>query len=225
MKRDKSEELISWKESKYRKPLVVRGARQTGKTWLLKEFGKSAFRNTVYVNFEETSNLQSLFKNDFDIQRIITAIQIHSQKLITPDDTLIILDEIQSAEKGITSLKYFYENAPQYFIVAAGSLLGMGLHSNISFPVGKVNFLELRPMSFTEFLSAINEDGLAEAIKKNEWEVIAVFHNKLTEYLRYYFYVGGMPEVVRLFSETRDWDLVRKTQFQILHSYGTALVR
>ena len=219
MKRDKSEELISWKESKYRKPLVVRGARQTGKTWLLKEFGKSAFRNTVYVNFEETSNLQSLFKNDFDIQRIITAIQIHSQKLITPDDTLIIFDEIQSAEKGITSLKYFYENAPQYFIAAAGSLLGMGLHSNISFPVGKVNFLDLRPMSFTEFLSAINEDGLAGAIKKNEWEAIAVFHNKLTEYLRYYFYVGGMPEVVRLFSETRDWDLVRKTQFQILHSY------
>ena len=219
MKRDKSEELISWKESKYRKPLVVRGARQTGKTWLLKEFGRSAFRNTVYVNFEETSNLQSLFKNDFDIQRIITAIQIHSQKLITPDDTLIILDEIQSAEKGITSLKYFYENAPQYFIVAAGSLPGMGLHSNISFPVGKVNFLDLHPMSFTEFLSAINEDGLAEAIKNNEWEVIAVFHNKLTEYLRYYFYVGGMPEVVRLFSETRDWDLVRKTQFQILHSY------
>jgi len=219
MKRDKSEELISWKESKYRKPLVVHGARQTGKTWLLKEFGKSAFKNTVYVNFEETSNLQSLFKNDFDIQRIITAIQIHSQKLITPDDTLIIFDEIQSAEKGITSLKYFHENAPEYFIVAAGSLLGMGLHSNISFPVGKVNFLELRPMSFTEFLGAINEDGLAEAIKKNEWKVIAVFHNKLTEYLRYYFYVGGMPEVVRLFSETRDWDLVRRTQFQILHSY------
>lgn len=219
MKRDKLEELQSWKESKFRKPLVVRGARQTGKTWLLKEFGRSAFRNLVYVNFEETPNLQSLFKNDFDIPRIITALQIYSQTLITPADTLIIFDEIQSAEKGITSLKYFYENAPQYFIVAAGSLLGMGLHSNASFPVGKVDFLYLRPMSFSEFLSALNEDGLAEIIKKKEWEVISVFHNKLNEYLRYYFYVGGMPEVVSRFAETRNWELVRQTQYQILHSY------
>ena len=198
---------------------MVRGARQTGKTWLLKEFGRSAFRNLVYVNFEETPNLQSLFKNDFDIPRIITALQIYSQTLITPADTLIIFDEIQSAEKGITSLKYFYENAPQYFIVAAGSLLGMGLHSNASFPVGKVDFLYLRPMSFSEFLSALNEDGLAEIIKKKEWEVISVFHNKLNEYLRYYFYVGGMPEVVSRFAETRNWELVRQTQYQILHSY------
>ncbi len=219
MKRDKLEELISWKQSKFRKPLIVCGARQTGKTWLLKEFGESAFKKTVYVNFEESPNLQSLFKNDFDIQRIITTLQIHSQKIITPDDTLIIFDEIQSAEKGITSLKYFNENGSQYFIVAAGSLLGMGLHKNISFPVGKVDFLDLRPMSFTEFLSAIKEDGLAEIIIKGDWEVISIFHNKLTEYLRYYFYLGGMPEVVRLFSETRDWDLVRKTQLQILNSY------
>ncbi|MCX6236878.1 MAG: ATP-binding protein [Bacteroidia bacterium] len=219
MKRDKLEELQSWKESKFRKPLVVRGARQTGKTWLLKEFGRSAFRNLVYVNFEETPNLKSLFNNDFDIPRIITTLQIYSQTLITPEDTLIIFDEIQSVEKGITSLKYFYENAPQYFIVAAGSLLGMGLHSNTSFPVGKVNFLDLRPMSFTEFLSAINEDGLAEIIKKKEWELITVFHNKLTEYLRYYFYVGGMPEVVSRFAETRNWELVRQTHYQILRSY------
>jgi predicted AAA+ superfamily ATPase len=178
-----------------------------------------AFKKSVYVNFEEAPNLQSIFKNDFDIQRIITAIQIYTQKIITPDDTLIIFDEIQAAENGITSLKYFNENASQYFIVAAGSLLGMGLHNKISFPVGKVDFLDLRPMSFTEFLSAMNEDGLSETIKKREWEVIAVFHNKLTEYLRYYLFIGGMPEVVRLFSETRDWELVRKTQFQILHSY------
>jgi len=219
MKRDKSKELLSWKESKYRKPLVLRGARQTGKTWLIKEFGRTAFKNFVYVNFEETPNLQALFINDFDITRIITTLQIYSQTIITAEDTLIIFDEIQAAEKGITSLKYFYENAPQYYIIAAGSLLGMGLHSNISFPVGKVNFLDLRPMSFTEFLSAINEDGLAEIIKKEEWEVITTFHNKLTEYLRYYFYVGGMPEVVSIFAETRDWELVRKTHYQILHSY------
>ena len=219
MRRDKIEELIGWKESKYRKPLVVRGARQTGKTWLLKEFGRNSFKNTVYINFEETPNLRSLFKDDFDIQRIITSLQIHSQRLITPEDTLIVFDEIQSAEKGITSLKYFCENASQYYIVAAGSLLGMGLHSNISFPVGKVDFLDLRPMSFTEFLIAINEAGLAETIKKKEWEVISIFHKKLSEYLRYYLYIGGMPEVVSVFAETRDWDLVRKTQFQILQAY------
>ncbi len=219
MKRDKLEELQSWKESKFRKPLVVRGARQTGKTWLLKEFGKSAFKNFIYVNFEETPTLRSLFINDFDIPRIITTLQIYSQVTINPDDTLIIFDEIQSAEKGITSLKYFCENAPQYFIVAAGSLLGMGLHSNTSFPVGKVEFLDLRPMSFSEFLVALNEDRLAEIIKKKDWEVISVFHYKLIEFLHYYFYVGGMPEVVSRFIETHNWDLVRQTQYQILHSY------
>jgi hypothetical protein len=219
MKRDKLEELLSWKESKFRKPLVIRGARQTGKTWLLKEFGRSAYKNCVYVNFEENSTLRSLFLNDFEIPRIITTLQIYSQVTINPEDTLIIFDEIQSAERGITSLKYFCENAPQYHIVSAGSLLGMGLHSNISFAVGKVEFLDLRPMSFSEFLEALNEDRLAEIIKKQEWEVISVFHNKLTEYLRYYFYVGGMPEVVSRFVETRNWELVRQTQYQILHSY------
>lgn len=219
MKRSKLRELLNWKENKYRKPLVVRGARQTGKTWLLKEFGKIAFENTVYVNFEETQILQSLFVNDFDIQRIITTLQINSQITIVPENTLIILDEIQAAEKGITSLKYFNENAPEYFVIAAGSLLGMGLHSNISFPVGKVEFLDLRPMSFTEFLGALNEDGLAEIIIKKQWDILSVFHQKLNEYLRYYFYVGGMPEVVGIFAETRDWELVRKTQNQILHSY------
>jgi predicted AAA+ superfamily ATPase len=219
MKRDKFEALLSWKESKFRKPLVVRGARQTGKTWLLKEFGKSAFKNFIYVNFEETPTLRSLFINDFDIPRIITTLQIYSQVTINPDDTLIIFDEIQSAEKGITSLKYFCENAPQYFIVAAGSLLGMGLHSNTSFPVGKVEFLDLRPMSFSEFLVALNEDRLAEIIKKQDWEVISVFHYKLIELLHYFFYIGGMPEVVSRFIETRNWELVRQTQYQILHSY------
>ena len=219
MKRDQLEKLHSWKDSKFRKPLIVRGARQTGKTWLLKEFGRIAFKNLVYVNFEETPNLQSLFKSDFDIPRIITTLQIHSQISITSEDTLIFFDEIQSAEKGITSLKYFYENAPQYYVVAAGSLLGMGLHSNTSFPVGKVEFLDLRPMSFTEFLSALNEERMAEILIKKEWEVISVFHSKLTEYLKYYFYVGGMPEVVSRFSETRNWEMVRQTQFQILHSY------
>ena len=219
MKRDRFEELILWKESQIRKPLILRGARQTGKTWLLKEFGRTYFRKLVYVNFEETTMLQSIFKNDFDITRIITALQISSQTVISPEDTLIVFDEIQSAENGITSLKYFCENAPQYYLIAAGSLLGMGLHSKVSFPVGKVDFMDLRPMTFSEFLMALNEDGLAETIKKNDWATLSLFHNKLIEYLRYYLYVGGMPEVVKAFSETRDWEQVRKIQIQILNSY------
>jgi predicted AAA+ superfamily ATPase len=141
--------------------LILRGARQTGKTWLLKEFGRADFRNFVYVNFEEATNLQSIFKTDFDITRIITALQIYSQKVISAEDTLIVFDEIQAAENGITSLKYFYENAPQYYLIAAGSLLGIGLHGKVSFPVGKVDFMDLRPMTFSEFLMALKEEGLA----------------------------------------------------------------
>jgi predicted AAA+ superfamily ATPase len=219
MKRDRFVELILWKENQRRKPLILRGARQTGKTWLLKEFGRTHFRELVYVNFEEASNMQSIFKYDFDITRIITALQIYSQTVISPEDTLIVFDEIQSAENGITSLKYFCENAPQYYLIAAGSLLGMGLHSKESFPVGKVDFMDLRPMTFSEFLMALKEDGLAETIRKNDWANLSLFHNKLIEYLKYYLYVGGMPEVVKVFSETRDWEQVRKVQFQILNSY------
>jgi predicted AAA+ superfamily ATPase len=219
MKRDRFTELILWKENQSRKPLILRGARQTGKTWLLKEFGRTHFRKLVYINFEEASYLQSIFKYDFDITRIITVLQIYSHAVISPEDTLIVFDEIQSAENGITSLKYFYENAPQYYVIAAGSLLGMGLHSKMSFPVGKVDFMDLRPMTFSEFLMAIKEDGLAESIKNNDYDTLSLFHNKLIEYLKYYLYVGGMPEVVKVFSETRDWEQVRKVQFQILNSY------
>jgi predicted AAA+ superfamily ATPase len=218
MKRDSFDFLLKWKDNKYRKPLILRGARQTGKTWLLKEFGKT-FNKMVYVNFEETPSLQGLFQIDFDISRIITTLGISANTQIDPQDTLIVLDEIQAAEKGLTSLKYFCENAPEYYVVAAGSLLGMGLHSNNSFPVGKVNFYDLRPMSFSEFLRAQNEDGLADSIVKQDWGVVSIFHDKLNEYLRYYLFTGGMPEVVKIFSETRNWELVRQTQNQILHSY------
>jgi uncharacterized protein len=219
MERDSLSDLLKWKNSVYRKPLIMRGARQTGKTWLLKEFAKQNLKSFVYVNFEETPNLRSLFRADFDISRIITTLEIFVQKKIIPEETLIVFDEIQSAEKGLTSLKYFQENAPQYYVVAAGSNMGLALHSDISFPVGKVNFLDLRPMSFVEFLTAVNENGLAEIIRKQEWDIIQVFHQKLTDYLRYYFYVGGMPEVVKVFAETRNWEMVRQIQYEILHSY------
>lgn len=219
MYRESMASLIRWKEDKFKKPLIVRGARQVGKTWLLKEFGKNQYANLVYVNFEETPALQDLFTLDFDIDRIITVLQIHARSTITEEDTLIIFDEIQAADRGVTSLKYFSENAPQYHVVAAGSLLGMGLHSQVSFPVGKVDFLDLRPLSFSEFLLSLNESALVEAIKAEQWSVVSVFAEKLKEYLRYYFYVGGMPEVVNAFVETRDWQLVRRIQSRILHSY------
>uniref|UniRef100_UPI003564C362 ATP-binding protein n=1 Tax=Mariniphaga sediminis TaxID=1628158 RepID=UPI003564C362 len=206
-------------EDKFRKPLIVRGARQVGKTWLLKEFGHTSYAKLVYVNFEETPALQNIFGTDFDIERIITILQIQAQTTITADDTLIVFDEIQSAERGVTSLKYFCENAPQYHVIAAGSLLGMGLHSQVSFPVGKVDFLDLRPLSFYEFLLSLNESALVDALKAKNWGVISVFTEKLKEYLRYYFYVGGMPEVVSAFAETRDWQLVRRIQNRILNSY------
>ncbi len=219
MFREKINELIRWKEDQFRKPLIVRGARQVGKTWLLQEFGRTSFTQMVYVNFEETPSLQNIFINDFDIQRIITILQIQTQTTITAGDTLIIFDEIQSAERGITSLKYFCENAPQYHVIAAGSLLGMGLHSSISFPVGKVDFMDLRPLSFAEFLFSMGETALVEALRKKEWNIISIFTEKLKEYLRYYFYVGGMPEVVDAFVKTRDWQLVRRIQNRILSSY------
>ena len=219
MYRESIANLKNWKEDKFRKPLIVRGARQVGKTWLLKEFGRTSYAKFVYVNFEETPALQNIFAADFDIERIITILQIQAQTTITADDTLIVFDEIQSAERGVTSLKYFFENAPQYHVIAAGSLLGMGLHSQVSFPVGKVDFLDLRPLSFYEFLLSLNESALVDALKAKNWGVVSVFTEKLKEYLRYYFYVGGMPEVVSAFAETRDWQLVRRIQNRILNSY------
>lgn len=219
MQREKFKELQVWKESKFRKPLIVRGARQVGKTWLLEEFGRISYESTVYVNFEDSPVLQSLFIDDFDIDRIINVLQIYSKTVIHPENTLIIFDEIQSAERGLTSLKYFCEKAPQYHIVAAGSLLGMGLHNHLSFPVGKVDFMDLRPLSFAEFLNALNEHALADALQKHDWNTTSIFHDKLVEYLRYYFYIGGMPEVVDAFIQTRDWQLVRRIQLRILHSY------
>jgi uncharacterized protein len=219
MQREKLNELKAWKDSLYRKPLILRGARQTGKTWLLKEFGRTAYKQYVYINFEEATQLQAIFIENFDIDRIITVLQIYTQTTIIPESTLIILDEIQSVERGLTSLKYFFEKAPQYHIVAAGSLLGMGLHGNISFPVGSVDFMDLRPLSFAEFLLALNESQLLESIRKHDWEIVSVFHKKLLNYLRYYFYVGGMPEVVKSYAETNDWQVVRLIQRRLLDAY------
>jgi predicted AAA+ superfamily ATPase len=219
MYRTKISELIQWKESAIRKPLILRGARQVGKTWLLQEFGRTEYDQLVYLNFEDTPALQSIFARDFNIKRILTALQVHARVTITPENTLVVFDEIQAAERGITSLKYFCEHAPQYHVIAAGSLLGMNLHRHASFPVGKVDFMDLRPLSFSEFLLALDETHLNAALEAGEWDILPVFTDKLKEYLRYYFYVGGMPEAVAHFAQTRNGQEVRQIQRRILNAY------
>lgn len=219
MYREKINDLIAWKNSSNRKPLIVRGARQVGKTYLIKEFGKTYYKQCLYINFEYDRQLQNLFTDDFDINRIISILQIYSKIKINPEDTLIVFDEVQEAERGLTSLKYFCEEAPEYHIIAAGSLLGMGLHSKISFPVGKVSFIDLRPLSFYEFMEAIGENLLLQELKQKNWKTVSLFHNKLITMLKTYFYVGGMPEVVKTYIDTKDFDAVRKIQNDIINSY------
>src|SRR5580698_2403057 len=160
MKRDATDELVKWKHSDNRKPLLIRGARQVGKTWLMKAFGSAEYAQCVYVNFESSQHLKSIFTDDFDIRRIVTALQIETGVVIDPANTLIILDEIQEAAGALTSLKYFQENAPEYHVISAGSLLGVALNRQNSFPVGKVEFLDLHPLSFAEFLEAMGEKPL-----------------------------------------------------------------
>lgn len=220
MERFAMKQLVQWKMRKDRKPLILRGARQTGKTWLLKEFGKTAFAETVYINFENERRLQDLFSENYDTRRIITTIELNYGKKIDPENTLIIFDEIQAAKGGLTSLKYFCEDAPQYAIVAAGSLLGIALHEGLSFPVGKVSFLDLAPLSFFEFLHAAKKDMLCEAICNGQWDVLAPFHEELLALLRNYLFVGGMPEVVKKWIETDDFFEAREIQREILRSYA-----
>jgi len=219
MYRKKINELRKWAINKGKKPLFLLGARQVGKTWLLKEFGKTEYRQMVYINFEDKNAPKDIFQEDFNIDRIITMLNAYSGLKITPEDTLIVFDEIQTAPQGITSLKYFYENAPEYQIIAAGSLLGVNIHPGESFPVGKVEFMTLRPLSFTEFLLAMGEKGIVELIEKHDWKLVNAFSSRLINYLKYYFYIGGMPEAVYSFSQNKDWKEVRKIQKSILKSY------
>ena len=213
------QEMLDWKNSKNRKPLIIQGARQVGKTWLMKEFGKQEFEQVVYLNFESSSRLNHLFSVDFNIERIITVIEIETNQKIIPETTLLIFDEIQEVEKGLTALKYFQELAPNYYIVAAGSLLGISLQKNNSFPVGKVDFMKLYPMSFIEFLENSGEQRLVEQIKNKNWDVISSFHEKLVELLRLYYFIGGMPEVVSNYLENKDLEVVRTLQQKIIIGY------
>ena len=219
MKREKLNELIAWKKSTSRKPLIIRGARQVGKTWLMKEFGNTQYTQTVYINFEKNKRLHSLFADDFDIKRVIIALQAETGLTIDPKNTLLIFDEIQAVPEAITALKYFQEDAPEYHIVAAGSLLGVALHSNISFPVGKVIFMDLYPLTYLEFLYVLGENALVEILQQADWKLIPAFKSKYIERLRQYYFVGGMPEAVLKFSENNNFREVRDIQKQILDAY------
>jgi uncharacterized protein len=219
VKRQALQELIKWKNRVGHKPLIIHGARQVGKTWIMKEFGRIEYENIAYIWFEKNERMATLFSGDMDTNRILLGLEAEVQHKITPGKTLIIFDEIQACPNALTALKYFNENVPQYDIVAAGSLLGVFLHQGISFPVGKVEFINLYPMNFYEFLIAMDEERLCELLAKQDWEMTKVFKDKYLHYLRLYFYVGGMPEVVSLFVKNKDYEEVRKTQKDILTAY------
>lgn len=219
MQRIEIQQLKKWKQSNGRKPMIIRGARQVGKTWLMKEFGRLEYKDVVYVNCEADPAVRNMFTGDFDTTRIIRGLQIIAGKPIEPNHTLIIIDEIQEAPGALTSLKYFQENAPEYHVIAAGSLLGITLNRSGSFPVGKVEFLDLFPLSFVEFLDAIHETQLADLVRNPDWSLVASFSIKFTDRLRQYYYTGGMPEVVLQYSVSGDMNQVREIQKRILVSY------
>ena len=208
--------MIKWKNKKRRKPLVIHGARQVGKTWLMKEFGRRFFDDFVYISFDNNDRMRQVFDLDYDIRRILSALKIESGKKIEPENTLIIFDEIQEAPKAMAALKYFCEDAPEYYIVAAGSLLGMALHKETSFPVGKVEFMSLYPFNFREFLMAAGENGLAEMLIQQDFDFLNSYHEKYTDLLRKYYYIGGMPEAIQTFLDTDDTREVRKVQKDLL---------
>lgn len=219
MKRYAMQKLVIWKEKENRKPLLLKGARQVGKTWLAKEFGRLYFKKTAYITFYNNQRMKRVFDDDYDIDRIIMNINIETRLEVLPEDTLIIFDEIQEAPRALEALKYFCENAPEYAVIAAGSLLGVAIHEGVSFPVGKVDMVELFPMNYREFLEAMGEKGLAELIPRKQYDVMGNFRDKYIFWLKNYYYVGGMPEIVQFFSEHKDYSEVRRLQASILEQY------
>jgi predicted AAA+ superfamily ATPase len=219
MQREAMNDLIKWKERSHRKPLIIQGARQVGKTWIMKEFGKKHYKQVAYINFDNNERMENLFSGDLAIERLITALQIESGVMIDARNTLIIFDEVQEVPRALTSLKYFHENAPQYHIICAGSLLGVALHPGTSFPVGKVEFMHLYPLSFSEFLQAIGQGELEKLIEASDFELIKSFKGRYVDLLKQYFYIGGMPEAVITFIETKDFTKVRDVQKRLLTAY------
>lgn len=213
------EELQKWKNNVRRKPLMIRGARQVGKTWLMKEFGHSFYKETVYINFENNTRMQLLFEGGMNIERIVTGLELYAGHKIDADNTLLIFDEVQEVPKALTALKYFNEDAPQYQIVCAGSLLGIALHQGTSFPVGKVEFLDLYPMSFLEFMLAMGKEQYVELMQNGDFEMASTFKQEYADLLKQYYYVGGMPEAVQTFVDNRDFNETREIQQRILAAY------
>ena len=219
MYRTAFEQLYKWKENKNRKPLIIEGARQVGKTWLTKEFGKIAYKDTVYINFDSNSKMADLFSSDLNIERLIMGLEIYIGRKINPDNSLLIFDEIQEVPRALSSLKYFYEDAPQYNIVCAGSLLGIALHGGTSFPVGKVDFLNLYPLSYREFLMAVVGKSYVELLDNGDYDMIKGFKQTYIDALKQYYFVGGMPEAVQSFVLNKDFKEVRDIQKRILLAY------
>lgn len=213
------ESLYKWKESPYRKPLIIEGARQVGKTWLMKAFGQKAYEDTVYINFDSNRRMADLFATDLNTERLILGLELYAGRKIDPAATLIIFDEVQEVPKALSSLKYFCEDAPQYHIICAGSLLGIALHSGTSFPVGKVDFLKLYPLTFREFLMATGQEQFVELLSTHDFSMITAFKQTYIDALKQYYFVGGMPEAVLRFSENQDFNEVREVQKRILSAY------
>lgn len=213
-------QLKEWKNKEHRKPLVLAGARQVGKTFILTEFGRQEFENVAYINCDDNDMAKDLFLQDYDMQRIILAIGAITQQNIIPGKTLIILDEIQELRRGIAALKYFFEKVPQYHVAVAGSLLGITMHRGESFPVGKVDILNIYPMTFDEFVLAKGKRQMVDILNSKDWDTIKLLKSEYTKLLREYYFVGGMPEAVKTFVETNDALKVRDVQKAILYAYN-----
>lgn len=219
MYRTSLEYLYKWKEKDNRKPLIIRGARQVGKTWLMKEFANKAYKSHAYINFDNNMQMKQLFLQDLNVDRLIMGLELYTGKKIVPSETLIIFDEVQEVPDALTSLKYFNEDAPSYHIVCAGSLLGIALHPGTSFPVGKVEFMDLYPLSFSEFMLAMGKEQYAELLESKDYDMITTFKQEYINLLKQYFFVGGMPEVVAHYAVNKDFQGVREIQRRILDAY------
>lgn len=219
MRRWSMQRLESWKRNPRRKPLLLLGARQVGKTWLMQEFGRLHYKSVVYIRFDKDEYMRNAFEQDYEVPRLLEALHVRSKVRLIPGETLIIFDEIQECPSALTSLKYFCEEAREHHIVAAGSLLGLSEHTGTGFPVGKVDRIYMYPMSFPEFLDATGNEVYVELLRKRDWQMLSTFRAKIEEQLRLYYYVGGMPEAVSTYVETRDVVAVREVQLSLLDDY------
>lgn len=219
MKRLIWDKLIEWRNKSNRKPLIIRGARQVGKTWLMREFGKTEYEDVIYLNCDDEPRAADLFAADYDMERILLQLQAISGIKPRPAKTLIILDELQAVPRGLSALKYFYEKIPQYHVMVAGSILGIALHEGTSFPVGKVDMMTLYPMDYREYLIAMGHEDWAEWIAERRWDVLSIIRDKLIDLLRQYYFTGGMPEVVADYIENRNLVQTRQLQGLLLDAY------